>query len=186
MRYIVNVYAKRKRYIRKYHPRKLKNGNSHFFRIYFKSEKDAKGLLRKLDRKEIRYKAYNEEYARNSNYRGMFLRQTEGPYRCRYCNKRLSEDEIIVDHVVPVKQAIHNKKAQRILRYHGIENVNQLENLVAACENCNEEKGTQLGQWTKKGFLGFWKYHIYRIIISIIKIVILSIIIYYCMFILHP
>lgn len=185
MRYIVNVYARKKRYIRKYHPNKLKKGNSHFFRIYFNSQKDARPLIRKLERKKIPYKAYNEEYARNTNYRGMFFRQTEGPYRCRYCNRRLTDDEVIVDHIIPVKQAMNNKKAQRILKRHHIDNVNQLENLVASCTDCNEEKGTQLGQWTKKGFLGFWKYHFYRLILSIVKILLLTIIIYW-LIILRP
>lgn len=179
LRFIVDVFSKKKRYIRRYHPNKLKKGNSHFFRIYFEDEKSARYLIRKLERKNIRYKSYHEEYARNTNYRNMFFRQTQGPYRCRYCNRRLSDDEVIVDHIIPVKQAINNKKAQRMLRKHGIENVNEITNLVASCSDCNELKGTQLGEWTKKGFLGFWKYHIYRILSSILRFLILSGIIYY-------
>ncbi|MGN0437030.1 MAG: HNH endonuclease [Lachnospiraceae bacterium] len=178
MRYIVNVYTKKKRYLRRYHPNKLKKGNSHYFRIYFETERDAKPLIRKLDRKGIPYKAYQEEYARNTNYRGMFFRQTEGPYRCRYCNRRLKEEDVIVDHIIPVKQAMNSRKAQRILSRHHIDNVNQLENLVAACYDCNEEKGTQLGQWVQKGFLGFWKYHLYRALLTVVKIILLSLIIY--------
>ena len=178
MRYIVNVYTKKKRYIRRYHPNKLKKGNSHYFRIYFETERDAKSLIKKLDRKGIPYKAYQEEYARNTNYRGMFFRQTEGPYRCRYCNRRLKEEDVIVDHIIPVNQAMNSKKAQRILKRHHIDNVNQLENLVAACYDCNEEKGTQLGQWVQKGFHGFWKYYLYRTLLTVVKIILLSIIIY--------
>lgn len=180
MRYIVNIYSKRKRYLRKYHPAKLKKGNSHYYRIYFPNEKDSKPLLRKLERKHIRYKAYPEEYARNTNYRKMFFRQTKGPYRCRYCNKKLSEDEITIDHIIPVKQAKNNKKAQRILRRYHIENVNQLENLAPCCHECNEAKGSQLGEWTKKGFLGFFTYHLYRILFFICRLLILTAIIYYC------
>lgn len=179
MRYIVNVYSKRKKYIRKYHPTKLKKGNSHYFRIYFESEKEAKPLIRKLERKRIRYKSYSEEYSRNTNYRNMFFRQTEGPYRCRYCNKKLTEDEITIDHIVPVKQAKTNKTAQKILKQYHIDNVNQLENLAPCCKDCNEAKGSQLGDWVKKGFLGFWKYHFYRILLSICKVIILAAILYY-------
>lgn len=185
MRYIVNVYQKRKKYIRRCHPDKLKKGNSHYFRIYFDSERDAKPLMKKLDRKGIPYKGYNEEYARNTNYRKAFFRLTEGPYRCRYCNRKLKEEEVIIDHIIPIKQAMNSKKAQRILKRHHIENVNQIENLVASCHDCNEEKGTQLGQWTKKGFLGYWNYHLYRLFLSVVKILLLAIIIY-GLLMLHP
>ena len=185
MRYIVNVYTKRKRYIRRYHPHKLKKGNSHYFKIYFENEAKAKPLIRKLERKGIRYKSYNEEYGRSNNCRNLFLRQTQGPYRCRYCNRKLQDEEVCVDHIVPVAQAMNNRKAQRILKRHHIENVNQIENLVASCEQCNELKGTQLGTWTRKGFQGFWRYHINRFLFSILKLIVLSGIIYYIIITAH-
>lgn len=179
MRYIVNVYTTKKRHVRRYHPNKLKKGNSHFFRVYFDNEKDGKPLIHKLERKGIRYSAYREEYARNTNYRGLFFRQNTGPYRCRYCNRRLDKDEVVVDHIIPVSQAKNNKRVKRILQNHHIENINQIENLVASCAACNELKGSQLGEWTNKGFLGFWRYHIYRILFSVCKLFILSGIIYF-------
>jgi hypothetical protein len=42
----------------------------------------------------------------------------------------------------------------------GIKNINDIENLVAACHHCNSSKGSKMGFWLIRGMLGrhpvFW------------------------------
>ena len=47
--------------------------------------------------------AWEEAYERSTTYRKAFLAANPGPWRCRYCNRRIDRAErMTVDHIVPV------------------------------------------------------------------------------------
>jgi len=68
----------------------------------------------------IRLKSYNKIPRINVNFnkKNIFLRDS---YTCQYCGKKLSPNELTLDHVIPKK---HGGKTNWV-------------NIVAACENCN-------------------------------------------------
>ena len=67
-----------------------------------------KKIIKKLKLAGVRYECYRVEYERASNYRQVFFSRTSGPYRCRYCNKRLSKKNVFVDHIIPVAKTQKN------------------------------------------------------------------------------
>ena len=94
------------------------------------------------------------EFARSSGYRGAFVAAHPGPYRCRYCNRRLGAADMTVDHVVPVAMAGRSAIARKMLGAMGASGVNDLENLAPACARCNARKAAKGGLWIVRGLLG--------------------------------
>lgn len=109
----------------------------------------------KADRFEVR--AVPVEYTRSSSCRRRFLEATEGPYRCRYCNRELGDREVKVDHVVSVGYAQRSAIARGLLHLIGASDVNDLANLAPACARCNDRKGDKGGLWLLRGFLGRYR-----------------------------
>ena len=105
---------------------------------------------------------YPEEYQRNYEYRREFFIHNKphfkGKYFCAYCGTLLDPDEVTVDHIISVKRAKKNRLAQWLLTKLKIENINDETNLAAACIDCNCQKGSKLGIWMIRGFLGKHKY----------------------------
>lgn len=108
------------------------------------------------------------EYTRSSDYRKEFFKiqkpVKEAVYRCAYCGRKYTYKDIQVDHIFPVNGLSYcNKTRQRAARY-GIKNANDQKNLCCACKKCNSKKGTKLGSWVIRGFLGkkewLWKIRI--------------------------
>lgn len=127
----------------------------------------------------ISYTYYNKKYARSSDYRTNFLHENEGPFRCRYCNKKLKgtrkSNKLEVDHLIPVDAAKKSQKAQRMLKKNGCSSVNDIKNLVPACKRCNRKKSNQMGLWYYRGLLG--KYKIYWVFIYTIRIMFAALVI---------
>lgn len=106
--------------------------------------------------------AYGE---RSGNYRDTYFKNNRpdirGRYRCVYCGRKLKRGRITVDHLYPVSVVSKDLKLQKKLKKHGIPSLNDKNNLVAACWECNAEKGTQMGRWIWKGRIGrhgaYWK-----------------------------
>lgn len=71
--------------------------------------------IKKLQKAGIKYTCYRVEYERASNYRQTFFQRTKGPYRCRYCNKKLSKDKVFVDHIIPVAKTQKTARAKMML-----------------------------------------------------------------------
>lgn len=95
------------------------------------------------------------EYTRSSGYRAAFIAADPGPYRCRYCNRRLGPDSMTVDHLVPVAMAKRSALARRALAALGAtEGVNDVANLAPACTRCNARKSDKGGLWIARGLLG--------------------------------
>lgn len=105
------------------------------------------------------------KYRRNGHYRSSFFRanstgDVRRKYRCVYCGTYKKDDNITVDHLVPVT-AVDSKFGMSRMYYRGllkrmgcIKGVNDPRNLVAACHSCNQKKGSKAGLWVLRGRLG--------------------------------
>lgn len=100
------------------------------------------------------FEAVPVEYTRSGGYRRAFIAATCGPYRCRYCNRRLDEASLKVDHIVSVALAERSPSARRLLGLMGADGVNDLPNLAPSCGRCNARKGERGGLWIARGLLG--------------------------------
>ncbi len=106
--------------------------------------------------------AYPETSSRSTDYRRTFFRThkrpSDGKYRCIYCNKRLNDSQIEVDHIYPVRFA-KTKAGQRYLKRHKLVSVNDAKNLAASCHYCNQKKSTKRGIWLIRAKLGQYKWY---------------------------
>ena len=126
-----------------------------------------KAVMKKLKRKGFHFSCYKVEYERARNYRQTFFARTVGPYRCRYCNKRLKQQEIYVDHIIPVALAQKSFFARTALKMAGCRGVNDIKNLAPACLRCNLKKSNHMGTWTFRGWAG--KSKLYWILLWVLK-----------------
>ena len=134
---------------------------------------DKKQVDKKLRKLRVRREWFQSEWVRSGNYRKDFFAANKGPYRCRYCNRLLKKDYMEIDHLIPIDKAKVKGHYRRVLEKKGIRNVNDIRNLVPACQRCNRLKGSKTGIWYIKGILGqyptYWK--IRRFILIILEIV---------------
>ena len=133
-------------------------GNIYYMTRVDRIDKDR--IVRQARKHHIRYRAYQECYARSSGYRSAFFRENGEKNHCRYCGKRLTKSSTFVDHVIPVAKAKSDKWARFLLKIRGINNVNDVRNLVPACYRCNKRKGTKMGLWVLRGWIGMPKFFI--------------------------
>ena len=77
-----------------------------------------------------------------------------GIYRCVYCGRKLPKEKITVDHIFPIHEMETSAAVRRRAALHGIKGSNDVKNLCAACRRCNLRKGTHMGRWIRKAFLG--------------------------------
>ena len=145
--------------------------------IYFTTEipaVDAWQMKMILNRKGYKYRSFDRRYERSNNYRKIFFDNNKGPYHCAYCGKRLSAQELEVDHLIPVAKAKTNMGVRTWMQLCGIKNVNESKNLVAACGRCNGHKSDKMGWWTIKGMIGrhkaFWTTRNVTVILIIVII----------------
>ena len=169
MRYIFDIYTKHKRLWMdefNFREKKFKNGIYYTAKVF---DDDRKKILKKLKWSGLKYRCIEEQWERSSDYRRKFFKEYgNGPYRCRYCNKKLTQDKVRIDHVIPVHAAKDSPRARRMLQSQGIENVNDVRNLVASCRHCNLMKGDKMGIWIIRANLG--KYNLYWTVKPIIKL----------------
>lgn len=142
---------------------KLKNGKyGNYYTL--KIRKNSLGYIKKQARKKhLKIRVYEACWERSNNYRDNFYKHNKGPYRCRYCRKRLSPKYMQIDHIVPVGQVKKSSYARMLLKIRGIRNVNNYRNLAPSCSKCNRKKSDKLGMWYIKGMFGkyklFWFIH---------------------------
>lgn len=120
--------------------------------IYYRvraTREEARKITRRL---HVKYRVYEEQWARSADYRKQFLKENPGPWRCAYCGKII--DRVQVDHVIPVGQTVKNPYARMLLEMRGIENVNDTKNLVPSCAKCNKAKSDHIGLWPLRAYLG--------------------------------
>lgn len=128
----------------------------------FKAELTA-GEYRKLQRLSrsypgIRYMLDNSFSGRGRDYRQRFIEKNPpylgGRYFCSYCGKLIKLREMTVDHLYPVKKGSRSVRLQKKLKRAGFKDINDIRNLVPACEACNKKKGTKTGRWILRGRIG--------------------------------
>lgn len=152
-------------------------------------EKDCeKQELRQIERfcrkKRLKMVSMEERYCRNNSYRKTFfasnhgIRGQEKYYWCAYCGKIIPRSKVTVDHIIPVQkvsQGEERKKYQRKLKRRGIVNVNQKENLVAACQRCNQKKAARTGTWIFRGRIGRYGWlWVVRWIVRVILVILIG------------
>jgi 5-methylcytosine-specific restriction endonuclease McrA len=178
MRYCIDLFtSKKKLWMYKYDFKEVNNqGNTYYTIKVDKYEKNK--IIRKAKWRGIKYRCYEERWSRSSDYRRKFIKVYKAPYRCRYCNRKLKEEDMVVDHVIPVAKVKKNKNhARLLLKIKGIEDVNDLKNLVASCDKCNGTKRDKMGIWLIKAWIG--KFDFYWKIKPIITLIFWGIICYY-------
>lgn len=88
----------------------------------------------------------------------------------------MTKKTLTVDHLIPVKKAQTSKFARWLLHKEKIENVNDIRNLIPACETCNKRKSSKMGIWLIRGAVGkhqkFWIIFWPAVLITIIIIII--------------
>ena len=151
----------------KFQPKKNRQGS------YFLTETDQKEMnhiLTKARKSHIRYRCYGKEWARAPGCRDRFFRENPGPYRCRYCNRWLAKEQVVVDHIIPVNKAKSSQKARNMLRRSGMTSVNDIRNLAPSCPWCNSRKGDKIGLWYLRGIFGKYKVYwafVYTILLAV-------------------
>ncbi len=120
---------------------------------------EAERYAKLAKRKGLAVKTVESRYARSKTYRREFIAANPGPWKCRYCGRKLAEArDMTVDHVVPVAKAgakgFDGWVSRWTLKKLEADNVNSLRNLVAACKRCNSRKGAKLGAWPLLAWLG--------------------------------
>lgn len=143
---------------------------------YYTYVNKPKKEIKRLQKENIRYSCYRVEYERASNYRQTFFQRTEGPYRCRYCNKKLPKDKVFVDHIIPVAKTQKSKTARLMLTVRRCGSVNDIRNLAPACRSCNSKKSDKMGIWIIRGWLG--KYKIYWVLLRILQVLCICLILF--------
>lgn len=179
--YYIDIYVvKPRHWMKRYDLSSIEGKYGVYYRIKTDNEAVRKKITRKLRFHNIKHRVYDSNYTRSSSYRKKFIEAYPPPYRCAYCGRFLTLNKMQVDHVIPVNKAKSSPKARRILKKKGIQNVNDLKNLVPSCSRCNEKKGTKMGWWVVKGY--FWnKFPIYMIdwFVKLLLFVLVIWIIYY-------
>ncbi len=158
MDYIVDIYTNRiKWWMKKYNPKEVNGPYGIYYRVKT-DHKTSKKICRKAAFRKIKVRAYNKRWSRSTDYRKKFFDYYKPPYRCRYCNKKLNEEKLTVDHIIPVYQVKVNQKARNLLYLFGVSDVNDVRNLAPACFKCNKAKDKKMGLWIIKGYLGKYKW----------------------------
>lgn len=114
-------------------------------------------ILCKARKSHIKYRCYEKRWDRSAGYRKHFLAAFPGPYRCRYCNRRIDQEHMVVDHIVPVNKAKTSAQIRFFMEIAGIYDVNDFRNLAASCKICNKRKADKTGIWILRGILGRYK-----------------------------
>ncbi|MDO4289464.1 MAG: HNH endonuclease signature motif containing protein [Eubacterium sp.] len=137
------------------------------------------GLVKKYERycqkKGLSFSCTDIKYTRSAGYRRAFFEHNGGilgrggHYFCAYCGRIHSARKITVDHLLPIHGVSTRRSYRFFLRLLGMADVNDVQNLVPACEGCNQKKGSRGGLWILRGMLGrhnaFW-YLIYLALLS--------------------
>ena len=145
------------------------NERANWYSSYFElrnaeeNEKEQWELFAKNNK--LKVMCVSEVYTRGSDYRATYFKTYEpavhAKYRCAYCGRKFKRKDITVDHIFPVNKLMYQKTTRDLAKMYGIHGANEPKNLVAACKSCNSKKGTNMGSWIIRGFIGrsemIWK-----------------------------
>jgi len=136
-------------------------------------------MLRWCRRRGFVLEAVPTKYTRSRSYRAEYFRENPsraGIYRCVYCGRKLPKEKITVDHIFPIHEMETSAAVRRRAALHGIKGSNDVKNLCAACRRCNLRKGTHMGRWIRKAFLGRMTW--YWPVVKISRLAIVCLIVY--------
>ena len=140
-------------------PEFARDGSGHY--IADMDIRSAKRARRKARRCHLKCRVYEEKYGRSTNYREKFIQAyppEHGYYHCSYCGRMLREEDMTVDHIIPVGAAKKSRRAQKYLR--GYKGVNDIRNLTASCMKCNLKKGSSYSLfWRTRAKIGRHKWY---------------------------
>ena len=122
-----------------------------------KSESFLQDIKRFCKKRSLDYQIIDNNFERNSSYRKDFFehhKNFKNYYFCAYCGKIYKKNQITVDHIISISAAKKHKYLRKILKFFGVENINDIKNLTPACSKCNSKKSSDLKGWVIKGFLG--------------------------------
>lgn len=100
---------------------------------------------------------YEKEYVRSNDYRKIFFENQNYKRKytlCAYCGLPVKIEKLTVDHIIPVIKAKKTHAGRNAMKLWGITDINELKNLCGACKKCNSKKGSKMGFWIIRGFLG--------------------------------
>lgn len=137
------------------------------------SPDQKKEVLKKASVQHLKTRIYEARWERADDCRKRFFAAYSPPYRCRYCGRPLSAEYLQVDHVIPIARLKKSPAARNLLYIRGISEANDVRNLVPSCQKCNRKKGTHIGLWPLRAWLG--KYPQWFLIRKIMRIIIIFI-----------
>lgn len=164
-----------------YHAKQKNGPYGTYYTLEVANQRDKNKIKSRAKKSGIKYRIYDKKWERSSDYRSDFFKRNKGPFRCRYCNKKLKKNEVVVDHLIPVAKVKKSQFARDLLYIRGISTVNDYRNLVPACAKCNRKKSDQMGFWVIQGMLGRFKiYWILREVLIFISICFLVYLLWMC------
>lgn len=124
--------------------------------------KAGRGKIQKLKNfcrdSHLKFYIDNEYGKRSTNYRQTFFESMSpvfgNRYFCSYCGRPVGSRNTTVDHLFPVARVSTSPSLQHLMRFLGIKSLNCKQNLVPACRKCNRKKGTKMGIWILRGYIG--------------------------------
>lgn len=128
-----------------------------FYAKKIESEDEKTKLKQFCLQQGLTFKCIDDKYIRSSDYRKAYMESMKFKHKytiCAYCGLPLKVDKITVDHIIPVDKVQNSNYAKLVLKKLHIDNVNNKKNLVGACRRCNSKKGTKMGSWVIRGFVG--------------------------------
>ncbi len=111
------------------------------------------------------YIAYPPEmsFRKSSNYREKYIQKNppfyKGGYRCTYCGRFVSKENMQVDHIVSVTQGKMSVSMQNKFYRKGWKGINDERNLTCSCAACNDYKSSKGGIWVLRGMLRKHKWY---------------------------
>lgn len=122
------------------------------------NKKEYKQLQIYCKRQNYKLRLDNQFTQRSTDYRKTFFQNyppfINNKYFCTYCGRLLKAENITVDHLYPVNATKKSIELQKKLKRKGYSDINDVKNLVPACELCNKNKGDKIDGWIIKGKLG--------------------------------
>ena len=162
MRYQIYVYPPQNISWRQRH--RIKKSGCYYdksLRIYkgYLTQRRYKQLLRYCNKNNIRCTVENNFSQRSADYRKNFFINNPPPilnryYFCSYCGRLVNKNKITVDHLYPINAVKHDIRLQKKLKRKGMEDINDIKNLLPACKGCNSKKSDRMGLWLLKGKIG--------------------------------
>lgn len=122
------------------------------------TDRKFKKIIKFCAFKGLKYEINNSFGKRSTTYRSTYFKHNKPVFKnlyiCAYCGGLFSRSKITVDHLYPVAQVNKKRYLQKKLKSMGAKDVNDYQNLVAACYTCNTKKSSKMGSWVIRGRLG--------------------------------